>query len=66
MNIVFNGIVSHLIALKTLKSQKELGLCPLKPHQGSVPDPIYEYYHQLFPYKTQSSSRNKTLVKVLG
>ena len=34
MNIVFNAIVTHLIALKTLKSKKN-GFYLLKPNQGS-------------------------------
>ena len=61
----FNAIVSGLIALNTLKSQKK-GLCPLKPHQGSTLDPNYDSDYHFFPYKTQSSSTKQTLVKVIG
>ena len=35
----FDATVSCLIALNTLKSQNNLGLCLQKAHQGSVPDP---------------------------
>ena len=40
MNIVFNGIVTHSIALKTLKSKKQKN-CVLPPetNQGSFLDP---------------------------
>ena len=64
----FNAIVSCLISIKTIKSQKCLGLCPLKVHQGSVPDPKLQLRwlrNRLFLYKTQSSSTKRTSVKVL-
>ena len=37
MNIVFNAILTHLIALNTLKSKKKKKnvFCLLKPNQGS-------------------------------
>ena len=38
MNIVFNAIVTYLIALKTLKSKKKIVFCLLKPNQGSFLD----------------------------
>ena len=60
----FNASVSGLMALNTLKI---FGLCPpLKPHQGSDSGPNYDYDHHFFPYKTQSSSTKRTLVKRLG
>ena len=63
----FNGIVCHLIALETLKSQIFFGLCLLKPHQGCAPDPIYNYDHWLFLITLNSIFFHKlTLVKVLG
>ena len=37
--IFFNVIVSHLITLMTLKSQKYLSLFPVKAHQIFAPDP---------------------------
>ena len=40
MNILFNAIASCLIALKTLKSQRLLGLCLLKPHHNLSGFPI--------------------------
>ena len=35
----FNAIVSRLIALKALKSEKFGGFCTLKAHQGSALEP---------------------------
>ena len=35
---IYNAIVTHLIALNTLKNQKFVGLCPHKLNQGSAPD----------------------------
>ena len=64
----FNATV-RLNALKTLKSQNNLGLCPQKAHQGSAPEPKLQKQSSckhFFPYKTQSSSKKRTLVKVLG
>ena len=39
LRIVFNAIVTHFIALKTLKSKKKIVFCLLKPNQGSFLDP---------------------------
>ena len=59
-----NAILSGLITLNTLKI---FGPCPpLKPHQGPDSDPNYNYSHDFFPYKTESSSTKQTLVEVLG
>ena len=67
--IFFNVIVSRLVALMTLKSQKCLSLFPVKAHQISAPDPKLQKQwlcNNFFLYKTQSSSKKQTLVKVLG
>ena len=64
-----NAIVSCLIALEALKSQKYLGFCPLKSHQCFTTYPklqLWLLYNCFFSYKTQCSSTNQTLVKVLG
>ena len=50
----FNATV-RLNALKTLKSQNNLGFCLQKAHQGSVPDPKLQKQSlckHFFPYKT--------------
>ena len=64
----FNGTVC-LNALKTLKSQNNLGLYPQKAHQGSPPGSKLQKQllcKHFFPCKTQSSSKKRTLVKVRG
>ena len=65
----FNAIGGPLIALKTSKSLKSFLPCPLKVHQGSAPDPKLQLRlirNHFFPYKTQSSSTKRALVKALG
>ena len=65
----YNVIRSCLIALKTLKSQKNLVLCPPELPPGLCPRPQSAKMislQSLFPYKTQSSSTKRTVVKVLG
>ena len=64
----FNATVI-LNALKTLKNQNNLGLCPQKAHQGFPAGPKLQKQllcKHFFPCKTQSSSTKRTLVKVRG
>ena len=59
----------RLNALKTLKNQNSLGLWPQKTRQGSPAGPKLQKQllcKHFFPYKTQSSSTKRTLVKVRG
>ena len=60
----FNATVSRLITLKTLKSQKKLGLGPQKAHQGSALDPKLQ--KQSFCKHFLRCKTQLTLVKVLG
>ena len=70
MNIVFNAILCHLIAPRTLKSQKNFVLRPPKTPLGHCPRhqaAITIALQSLFPLnKTKSSLTKQTLVKVLG
>ena len=64
----FNATV-RLKALKTLKNQNNLGLCPQKAHQGFLAGPKLQKQllcKHFFPYKTEPSSTKRTLVKVRG
>ena len=64
----FNVIVSRLVTLMILKA-KNKKICPLTPQKGSTPDPKAQLRllcNCSFPCKTQSSTPERTLVKVLG
>ena len=68
MNTVFNAILCHLIAPRTLKSQNIFGLRPPKTSVGYCPRhqaAITIALQLLFPLnKTKSSSTKQTVDKV--
>ena len=65
----FFNVTVRLNALKTFKKQNNVGLWPQKAHQGSPGGPKLQKHllcKHFFPYKTQSSSTKRALVKVRG
>ena len=49
--------------LQPIKKPKKIGFCLLKPHQGSL---SWIHHDHSLPYKTQSSSTKRTLLKLRG
>ena len=70
--VLYSARSWYLIALRTLKSQncgRQGGFAPWNParNQSLTPSCYYDHFPIVFfPYKTQSSSTKRTLVKMLG